>query len=216
MARILIITDHWPRPTPAAGPLRDAIRAAGFEAAIITSGDDQNPDDPEAGIIRIPFEPTVTSGRLFRLRNALFFDTVANPGNYAMLRETLHQHLQEVLYDAVLILCPPAIYLKLGYWIDLSFGIAVWVHLSAPFRDDAGSGFHHWNHARLRRKYLGAAKLITGENSEDLAGIPVREYQRKMLATTTATRKNFIDTENAEALSIHGLLAILTDRNPQL
>ena len=214
MPRILIIVEEWPQRAPGVALLHEELRGAGYETAVVTSQTDRV-ESVQDSVIRVPFEAPKHSGRLFRMRNALFFDTAANPGNYAMLRDMLHLHLQEVLYDAVVILCPPAIYLKLAYWIDLSFGIPVWVHLSAPFQNTGHGAFHSWNHARLRTKYLSTARLITAEDPEVLKAAPSQEGQLKMLAIRQAEGLALVDPSTGNRHSTIHVLQMLIRRKPQ-
>ncbi len=172
MPRLLIISEFWPSTAANAADerlaLAEALAGAGFRVDVVTSDRTaaQAPGTTGEGagpvsMIRIPFEPPRTGGALWGLRNALFFDAAANPGNYALLRDRLHMHLQEVLYDAVIILCPPQIYLRLGYWIGETFGIPVWIHLTQVPEDGGHGGFAGWNRRRLRKKYLASARLLT-------------------------------------------------------
>jgi hypothetical protein len=186
MPRVLIISEDWPigaeRENAA---LSKALSGAGFEVDVITNERRAAAiieDETISKLIRLPVESSRTSGTLFGLRNALFFDAAANPGNYSQFRDRLHMHLQETLYDAVIIVVPPQIYLRLGYWIDETFGIPVWIHLTQAFNDAGKAGFTAWNHRRLRRKYLGSARLITASSVNLLRNIPRQQEQLVFVA----------------------------------
>lgn len=207
VSRILIITEAWP-PAQNADGLRfaSALAATGREPAIITNSQDTDGTDIDRqhfNLMRLPLEPPRKTGFLFGIRNALFFGTAANPGNYALLRDRLHMHLQEVLYDAVLILCPPQIYLRLGNWIHETFGIPVWLHLgTAMTRPDTG-----WNHRRLLRKYLAAASAITAPEAGILDGIaPHREQSVLVSGSTPGNDIHFSEPATGTSFSLEALL----------
>jgi hypothetical protein len=192
MSRIFIVSNAWEAASDAAFAF--AITLASGETEVVTIRAEQQDTavgQSSVSDFPLPFEPPHSSGFLFGLRNAIFFGTAANPANYAMLRDRLHMHLQDVHYHAVLILCPPRIYLRIGAWIHATFGIPVWVHLEQPLPDHDLS----WYNRRLQRKYLAAAKVITAATATALSGIRRRPGQSLLLATANGTNLSFSEPE---------------------
>jgi len=215
MPRILIISEAWPTALmPEGAALTNALSGAGFEVDVITNGNRGSSirgDRTIADLICIPLEMPRSSGTLFALRNALFFDAPASPGNYSQLRDRLHMHLQEVLYDAVVIICPPQVYLRLGFWIDETFGIPVWIHLTQSLNDAPTPGFTAWNHRRLRRKYLASAKVITAGAGTSLRSVS-GQHEQLMFIAEVQDEMRFREPGGGVAIDASALLARIVRR----